>query len=306
MKTMNLPRLLTTVALAGVLGLASPAPAQEQTGKIIEKLVVSVDEQLSALEKLTEKSAPEKERLKTELDAQLKQFDETTNAVAKAAVRGELVNVYGRINAIDRSEIGETLKTVVQVSDTLRKLEAAMQTSPQLNPTTLKEQQERIGSFVRNTARLVKAVDQMDATGKSSGSTATLKNSLMMLHQQAKDPVTGVGGAMTRIKDTARALDDIAVQLHILQGVLENERGMLLAAAYVQTVDLPLLRLARARLGAENVVDIPVNKHNEIVERVRRSWKQMSDSSNTLLGSSQASDRLAFDLIASDELDDAK
>lgn len=122
---MNIKQILRLGLTLVLLTAAAASHGQEQTGKLIEKLVISVDEQLTALELQMEKAAPEKERLKTALAIQVKAYDEATNVVVKAAIRGNLINLYSQLNGQDRAEVSGTLKTVVQVSETLRKMEAA-------------------------------------------------------------------------------------------------------------------------------------------------------------------------------------
>ena len=75
---------------------------------------------------------------------------------------------------------------------------------------------------------------------------------------------------------------------------------MLVTATHVQTVDLALLRLGRARLGADSVADIPMSKNNDVVERVRKAWRPLGDTSDSLLGGSFASSPDDFQVLLID------
>ena len=302
MKTLKPLTLLFTTAL---LWAGTPnMPAQEETGRIIEKLVVEVDKKLASLEDLTDKHAEEKQDWKTQLEEQYTLYDKATNINERAAVRGEIVGLIARLNKADREEVGATLDTVVNICETMKKLQAAVKNSPATDPEKMEARKTQMSKFVQNSARIIKAVEKIDE-GKPGGyRTAALKNSLTMLHRQMGDSLTGMGSAMTRINNTMRSLEDVAVQLRILQGVLENEHTMLLTATHAQTVDLALLRLGQARLGADSVADIPLARNNDVVERVRKSWRPISESDATLTGGSSAlTTDEEFELIADDGLE---
>jgi hypothetical protein len=286
--------------LSIVLLLAIPtARAVEQTGRVIEKLVADVDKQLASLEEMSDKNTGEKERLKSALDEQFKKYDAAQGDTERAQVRGEIVNVMAQLNGADRKEIGATEEVIVNVADAMGKLAGAIKGNPNYNPDTLKEQKEKLGKFVSNAARIVKALD-MSADPKAQGKSAALKNSLVMLNRQLSDPLTGTASALARIEETKQTLESVAVQLHILQGLLENERVMLLTATHVQTVDLALLRLGRAKLGSEVVANIPNSKHNEVVDRIRKGSRPFSESGASLMGADVANPD-DFNAIASEE-----
>lgn len=296
------PTRIVRLALAATLLLAgaAAAPATEETGRVIEKLVAEVDQQLGALEKLTDQTSGDKERLKSALDAQFAKYDAAANDAARADARGEIVQTMARMNATDRKEADLTLSTVVKVGETMRKLASTVQANPNFNPDTLKAQQERLGKFVVNAAKIVRTLEASgDATTRHRS--AALKNSLIMLNRQLSDPYTGTANALARIQTTVSTLEDVAVQMHILQGLLENERVMLLTATHVQTVDLALLRLARAKLGSDVVANIPAAKHGDVVERIRRVSGPLNSAGASVLAGGEVSDSDAFELISAEE-----
>jgi hypothetical protein len=297
--TMKTHKKLILLATLAVFAVATASRAVEQTGRVIEKLVAEVDKQLSSLEDVTDKNTGEKERLKSVMDEQFAKYDKAQGDTERAQVRGEIVNVMAQLNAADRKEIVATEDVIVNVAETMGKLSGAIKGNPNFNPDTLKEQKEKLGKFVSNAARIVKTLD-LGADQRAQGQSAALKNSLVMLNRQLSDPLTGTATAVARIEETKRTLEAVAVQLHILQGLLENERTMLLTSTHVQTVDLALLRLARAKLGADVVANIPNSKHNDVVDRIRRGSRPFSESGSSLM-SSDANDTGAFDTIASEE-----
>ena len=105
------------------------------------------------------------------------------------------------------------------------------------------------------------------------------------------------------INDSMQALEDVAVQLRILHDTLGNEHDVLVASTHVQTVNLALLRLARARLGADSVADIPASRNNDILERIRKAWGPISESEATLTGASAGSADKEFSQLANGELE---
>jgi vacuolar-type H+-ATPase subunit I/STV1 len=288
-----IPISLAAMLLAGVL----PARAEEETGRIIEKLVAEVDKKLSTLEELSDKQNDDKQAWRGQLEEQYKLYDKATNVTDRAAIRGEIVGLLARLNKADRAEVKATVDTVVSICETMKKLQTTVQNSSALNPEKAKEQKMQVSRVIQNTAKILKTVEKIDEGKPNSFRTAALKNSLAMLHRQIGDPLTGTGSALARIAETQKALEDVAVQLHILQGMLDNEQTMLLTATHVQTVDLALMRLGRARLGADSVADIPVSRNNDIVERVRKSWGPISESDATLTGSSISASEEDFQLL---------
>jgi hypothetical protein len=289
--------------MATVLLAMPAAQAVEETGQLIEKLVAEVDQQLTSLEKLTDKTAGEKERAKSALDQQFAKYDDATGDKEKAGLRSEIVNSMAKLNATDRKEVGGTIDAVVKVSETMRKIGAAVQANPNYSPDSLKSQKEKLSKFVGNAAKMVKLLDgQAASNATTQNRTAALKNSLVMLHRQLTDPYTGTASAMERIQQTVSTLEGVAVQLHILQGMLENERTMLLTATHVQTVDLALMRLARARLGSDVVANIPMRAQGDVVDRIRRSGKPLMESGGSLLGGA-AADNETFEAIATGEFE---
>jgi len=296
--------IITFAATVAMLAVGTPvARAVEETGQVIEKLVAEVDHQLTSLEQLTDKTAGEKERAKSALDQQFAKYDEATDEKEKAPLRTDIVNSMATLNATDRKEVAATIDAVVNVSDTMRKIGATVQANPNFNPDTLKEQKEKLGKFVGNAAKMVKMLDLDSGSDPATRNrTAALKNSLVMLHRQLTDPYVGAASAMERIQQTTSTLEDVAVQLHILQGMLENERTMLLTATQVQTVDLALMRLARARLGSDVVANIPMRTQEGVVDRLRRSSKPLTESGSSLLGGEE-SDGDAFEAITTGEFE---
>jgi hypothetical protein len=287
---------LTAVVLLGGVPLAR---AQEETGKLIEKLVLDVDKQLSSLEALTDKQSDQKETWKKELEAEYVRYDQATNSTDKAAIRSEIVGTLANLNKADRAETKATTDAIVNICDAMRKLQAVVQSSPAMNPEKLSQQKAQLGAFIKNVAKVVRAVEAID-TKPAAGRNNALKNSVAMLHRQLADPLTGTASALDRINETMQTLEGVAVQLEIVQAALESEHTMLMTATHVQTVDLALLRLGRARLGADSVADIPMNRNTDVVERVRRSWRSISGSEATLMGSSQSSVAEDFDAILSE------
>lgn len=303
MRTVRIEHVVATGAM--MLLAASSLPltsfAAEETGKIIEKLIVDVDKQLSALEDMADKQAGEKVRLNSELDKQFSQYDASQDEGEKAGLRGGIVNSLAKLNGSDRQEVKATVDTIVNVTEALRKIQSTAKNSAEFNPDKMKEQKVRIDRFVKNAARIVKVMEKANGDKSAQNRSVALKNSLIMLSRQLQDPVNGTEGALARIEETTRTLEDVAIQLHILQGLLENERVMLLTATHVQTVDLALLRLAKARLGAESVADIPAKTHEEIMARMKRARAPMMSTSSSLVSSTQPFDSDAWNEIADGE-----
>ena len=298
MKTFTLiPALLAATLLLPV----TPAFPAEETGQIIEKLVAEVDKKLASLEELTEKQAQEKESLRHQLDEQFTLYDKATNVTERAAVRGEIIGLLARVNKADRAEVTATMDMVVNIVETMKQLEASVKNSGALNADKAKDRRTEVAKFIQNSARILKAVERVEESKPSGGRTAALKNSLVMLNRQMGVPIMGTGSALSRIGDTMRALEDVAVQLRILQGTLENEHAMLMDSTQVQTVNLALLRLARARLGADSVADIPLSHNKDIVERLLKSRRPIADSDATLTGVSVSTLNGDFSLLADGE-----
>ena len=136
----------------------TPVRAVEETGRVIEKLVAEVDKQLGSLEELTDKNAGETERLKSALDEQFTKYDKATGDTERAQARGEIVNVMAQLNAGDRKEIAATEEVIVNVSEAMGKLAGAIKANPNFNPDTLQEQKVKLGKFVSNAAKIVKAL----------------------------------------------------------------------------------------------------------------------------------------------------
>jgi hypothetical protein len=299
-KTLKLiPALLAAACLLPVV----PAFSAEETGDVIEKLVAEVDQQLATFEALAEKQSEGKEPLRSQLDEQFALYDKATNVTERAAVRGEILGLLARLNKADRADITATMDMVVSIVETMKKLESTVKNSVPLNPDKAKDQKAQMVRFVQNSARILKALERIDESKPGGYRAGALKNSLVMLNRQMADPMTGAGSALGRINETMRALEDVAVQLRILQGMLGSEHAMLVASTHVQTVDLALLRLARARLGADSVADIPVNRNKDLIERVRKSRRPISESDATLTGLSASSVEKEFLLLADGELE---
>src|SRR5262245_37719029 len=298
MKTL---KLLPALLVAALLLPLAPAFPAEETGRLIEKLVAEVDKKLASLEELTEKQAEEKESLRQQLDQQFGLYDKATNVTERAAVRGEIIGLLARVNKADRAEVAATMDMVVNIVETMKQLEASVKNSGPLNADKAKDRKAQVAKFIQNSARILKAVERIEESKPGGSRTGALKNSLVMLNRQMGVPVLGTGSALSRIGDTMRALEDVAVQLRILQGTLERQRAMLVDSTQVQTVDLALLRLARARLGVDSVADIPLSHNKDIIERLRRSRMPISESDATLTGVSFGSVDGEFSLLADTE-----
>ena len=298
MKTL---KLIPALALAGWLLPAPSAPGLETTGQVIEKLVSQVDEKLAALEALTAKQSAGEQSLRNQLDEQLALYDQATNATERAAIRGEIIGLMARLNKADRAEVAATMDTVVNIVETMKKLQSAMKSELASNSDQARDQQTQVTRFIQNSARVLKAVERIEDTTPGGKDTAGLKNSLIMLSHQMRAPTTSVAGALGRINDSMQALEDVAVQLRILHDTLDNEHDVLVASTHVQTVNLALLRLARARLGVDSVADIPASRNNEILERTRKSWGPISESEATLTGASAGSADEEFSQLANGE-----
>jgi hypothetical protein len=164
---------------------------------------------------------------------QFAKYDEATDEKDKAAVRSDIVNSMAKLNATDRKEVGATIDAVVNVSETMHKIGAAVQANPNFNPDTLKGQKEKLGKFVGNAAKMVKMLDldsASDATTRNR--TAALKNSLVMLHRQLSDPYTGTASAMERIQQTTSTGRRCGATASTRR--VENERTMLRTATRVR------------------------------------------------------------------------
>ncbi|MFA7158583.1 MAG: hypothetical protein WC299_04710 [Kiritimatiellia bacterium] len=293
-------RLIAAAACAALAAtLALPVAAVEQTGKIIENMVAEVDRQLITLEELSAQNQGEKERFKSALDAEYVHYDTASNSMQRATARGEMVNLLAKLNKVDRSEVDATMETGVNVIEALRKIQGAIKNSTQLTPEKLAEQKKKLGQYVKNAARIVRMAENNDPASRNR--TTALKNSLIMLHKQLQDPVLGTAKAMERVGETIRTLEDVAVQLEILRGMLENERIMLLTASNVMTVDLALLRLARAHLGTDAIADISGQKFNDVVERIRKAREPITESESILAATVEPYDTGAWELIGSEE-----
>ncbi|MBI3986809.1 MAG: hypothetical protein HY343_07815 [Lentisphaerae bacterium] len=287
-------------ALAALLG-AQLAVAVEQTGKIIENMVAEVDKQLTTLEEMSDKNEGEKERVKSALDTEYIRYEASTNSMQRAASRGDMVNLLARLNKVDRAEVDATVETSVNVIEALRKIQSAVQNSTQLTPEKLDEQKKRLGQYVKNAARIVRIAESAGKDPANRNRTVALKNSLIMLHKQLQDPALGTARALERVGETIRTLEDVAVQLDILRGMLESERIMLLTAANVQTVDLALLRLARAHLGTETIADIPGQKYNDVVGRIRKAREPITESDSILAATTEPFESGEWELLGSEE-----
>jgi len=275
MKTINsLIGGLTAATL--ILITALPAKAQEQSAKVINDLLKSVDTRLTTLEKTVEERNKDKLTIQQEKVRAVKTFEENTNSTTRLEAQVDLVNVLVRENAQDRAIVKEMKETVSGVLIDLTEIQQHIAKSP-FSPAALQAQRERLVNVLKNAGPILQVI-QNGTADTNSVSRAKSTEALLMLYWQqlAAWPKSSVNPARD-IAQTAEMLGNVAIELKVLEGLLEQEKQLLTADVYRHFAKAIDGRIRSTNLGQRDLNGMKNDLMKNAVDR-RRNYGRILDS----------------------------
>ncbi len=256
--------------------IPSPAHGQEQSAKVINDLLKRVDSRLTTLEKTVEERNKDKLAIEQEKVRAVKTFEENTNSTTRLEAQVDLVNVLVRENAQDRAIVKEMKDTVSGVLIDLTEIQQHIAKSP-FSPAALQAQRERLVNVLKNAGPILQVI-QNGTDDTNSVNRAKSTEALLVLYykQLASWPKSNVNPARD-IAQTADMLGNVAIELKVLEGLLEQEKQLLTADVYRHFAKAITGRIQSTNLGKRDLNGMKNDLMKNAVDR-RRNFGRILDS----------------------------
>ncbi len=263
---------------AATLILITPSPVhgQEQSAKVINDLLKRVDSRLTTLEKTVEERNKDKLAIEQEKVRAVKTFEENTNSTTRLEAQVDLVNVLVRENAQDRAIVKEMKDTVSGVLIDLTEIQQHIAKSP-FSPAALQAQRERLVNVLKNAGPILQVI-QNGTDDTNSVNRAKSTEALLVLYykQLGSWPKSNVNPARD-IAQTADMLGNVAIELKVLEGLLEQEKQLLTADVYRHFAKAITGRIQSTNLGKRDLNGMKNDLMKNAVDR-RRNFGRILDS----------------------------
>lgn len=270
MKRMNQSSLL----LIGVMMMSSISDLEEMAGGA-GSAGSTVDDALTVLEKTITECSDRRERLDAKLKTQVEKFKAGENALVKAEMMAEIIDLMSRLNANDRKQVAATFETISSLVRAMGKLK---DNSPEkLDPDKLQIRRRRIRNAIQGVFPIAIALSVMDDRQEQM-SIKTFLSTILLLCEKLSLPVDRSLGLAEELEDTVAVLEDTACDVRMLQELLEVERIKLTIDVNNQLAGmLGLLSLARSKLSEGGVQDC--EKYEAIALKMHKAvLKRLSDA----------------------------
>ncbi len=259
--------LILTVATV-LWTLSSPTlHAQEETGQVLEQLVANVDKKLTELEDTLATQAHRQQTVREQLQDYALRYNQETNLMDRAESRSEVISRLSELNRSDRHQVDSTVDAIVSVVFDLAHIEQIL-SEGEFSPEVLHERRKRIRDVLVKAGPILQSVSEGLDNPAARRQARSTEQILVMLYRQLDTPVHGTQNSLANVRQTVNVLEDVAVQLRLVQELLEVEKISLTIAAHNQIAEMALVRMVNARLGQHNIDDIATALHEDIVSRI--------------------------------------
>ncbi len=309
-KFRHIAQLRIGLFAGAVLALAvNTAPAQQdRSGKVLSDIANRVEQRLSALETTTE----EQNRTRAAVDAKVKAAAEryrgAESSFQKHEAKTEVIDYLATKNSLARKQVDVTMDTVVSVVGDMESLSDQLKKA-RMTPDQLQAQRDRLAGVIKGVGPLLAAIEQEAPNDKQhSAQLAGTKQTLIMLYQNLAAPIKGAGNVYAQVEQTVEVLNDVAVQLSLVKGVLDQQKYMLQLAAHNEVVWLALWRLQQTQLGDTRIRQMAGVYMDDVMNDTEAYGEILTDSAlgeaeDEELSSSASS---AWDNIVRGEVPDAE
>lgn len=294
MKTTTLLKyLLATLLLVSGIPLAQ---AQEQSAKVINDLVKSVDSKLTSLERKVESQNQSRQNLQDQLAKSLDAFKQAKEPLDKAEAKADVVNGLVLQNQQDREMVGATVGTVSGVILDLTEIQKHLASGP-YGPQAILNQRERLRSVLLNAGPILASVQNGLVDPKAQASAKNAEQTLIAYYKMLETPVQRVTNTVNEVGRTLDMMNGICVQLKVLQDLLNQEKNILTASVYSQLTEAALLRLGSSRIGQNDLRKVPAKIQADVISRMTNYREVLESGIQDTSGGPEGSDSLISDQI---------
>jgi uncharacterized coiled-coil protein SlyX len=297
------------LAVSALVLAVNTAPAQQdRSGKVLSDIANRVEQRLSALETTTEEQNKTRAAVDTKVKAAAERYRSAESSFQKHEAKTEVIDYLATKNSLARKQVGVTMDTVVSVVGDMESLSEQLKKA-RMTPDQLQAQRERLAGVIKGVGPLLAAIEQETPTDKQhSAQLAGTKQTLIMLYQNLAAPIKGAGDVYGQVEQTVEVLNDVAAQLSIVKGVLDQQRYMLQLAAHNEVVWLALWRLQQTQLGDTKIRQMAGVYMDDVMNDTEAYGEILTDSA---LGEGEdeelsASASSAWDSIARGEVPETK
>jgi hypothetical protein len=275
---MKILKLLFTGLIATVVSLSTPSPVhgQEQSAKVINDLLKSVDTRLLTLEKTVEERNKDKLAIEQEKVRAVKTFEQNTNSTTRLEAQVDLVNVLVRENAQDRAIVKEMKETVSGVLIDLTEIQQNIAKSP-FSPAALQIQRERLVNVLKNAGPILQVIQNSTEDTNSVNRAKSTEALLVLYYKQLSSWPKSNANPAKDIAQTAEMLGNVAIELKVLEGLLEREKQLLTDDVYRHLAKAITGRIRSTNLGQRDLNGMKNDLMKNAVDR-RRNYGRILDS----------------------------
>ncbi|QYY37313.1 hypothetical protein [Ruficoccus sp. ZRK36] len=279
---------LTILAASLVFGLHPGLHAREETGDILASLVESVDTKLTNLEASMREQESTQTAVKGELEALRETWTDTDDERERIAIKSEIVKGLSELNTNDRLLIAQSMDTLLSVDEDLQRLQEVFRDGV-MGPAKMNRQRGQIRQVLLGVGPLLGMLGESLDSPQAKAQAATTEQTLVLLYQQLEATSSvDAGGMLNQINATTEALEEVAAQLAIVQGLLEMERYQLEVASQVSITELLFARLGQVRFGDRDLVNVPKAFQDGVASRNANFSDVLNSSSLTNPSSTQS------------------
>jgi len=291
---------LRSLLLAAGL-IAVPLSGQEQPGRVLEDLYRSIDQQLESHHQRVDDRSSNVQSLNARVDHKVGAFTETDNALERAEIQAEIIEIDAQINRMEREIVSDTITTLVGVLEDFSEIERVID-SRESGAGAIEARRRRLASVINNVGPIL---DNYEFKGSPADTARidALKQNLVMMHRQLATPMLSTEGTMNQLRQTKDLMSDTVVQLRVVEELLQVERETLIIASHNAQAGAALMRLIDLTdIDGLSIAEVPMHMQNRAMERMEtrsevRTWSPVSPSSTHRRSSNRSAVDAAWEEI---------
>jgi regulator of replication initiation timing len=184
--------------------------------------------------------------------------------------------VLVRENAQDRAIVKEMKETVSGVLIDLTEIQQHIAKSP-FSPAALQIQRERLVNVLKNAGPILQVIQNSTEDTNSVNRAKSTEALLVLYYKQLSSWPKSNANPAKDIAQTAEMLGNVAIELKVLEGLLEQEKQLLTADVYRHFAKAITGRIRSTNLGQRDLNGMKNDLMKNAVDR-RRNYGRILDS----------------------------
>lgn len=275
MKSIFRPPLLLVLL---TLGSAPLLQARENTGDLLASLVESVDHKLSNLQVSMQTQQQTQSSIKSDLERLRQNWEQSTEPADRVSLKSEIVRGLSELNTNDRLLIAQSMETLLSVDQDLQRLQQVFRDGV-MGPERLERQRSQVRQVLLGVGPLLATLEESLDSQQAKAQAASTEQTLILLYQQLDTTsVVSTANMLEQITMTTEAIEEVAAQLAIVQGLLEMERYQLEVVSQVSITELLFARLGQVSFGDKGLVSVPRTFQDGVAARNKAFSDVLSNS----------------------------